>query len=395
MKRLQHFLLLVVLLLNNSNSFAQRSNCTQALQQISTDSLMQHLQELVGKKIVYVNDSHQYISSRYAFHKDNGLAASYLAQKCASYGFSIRKMNYSGTGMNILAEKTGTQFPNKSIMLCAHYDCVGGTFTKFQGADDNASGCAAIIEAARVLKNINFPYTIQLAFWDEEEIGLLGSKAHPLAGGGLPEIITAINLDMIAWDDNKDNLAMLHASSALPISIDFANRLQYLIGKYKLPLISTMKIPGEPNTDHQALWDKGIPAIGLTEDYDNDFSPNWHRYSDSIDNIHIPYFVAMSKLAVMGLCEFAQEGGTGLNVTNSGSSLVRIYPNPITKQICFSELNQVKTIEINNSLGQLISTTEVNTLTNLCMPAPDLVGFYVVSIFGSNQEMVRIKIIVE
>ncbi|MCF8447767.1 MAG: M28 family peptidase, partial [Bacteroidia bacterium] len=186
---------------------AQNLACSQALMQINNDSLLKKLQELVGKSPVIIDNTSQYISSRYAFHPNNILAAKYLENTCTSYGYNIRKMEYSGTGTNIIAEKKGTIYPNKSIILCAHYDCVGGNITSFQGADDNASGVAALLEAARVLKNIDFPYSIQLAFWDEEELGLLGSKSYPSTGGNLPEIICVINLDMIAWDGDNDSLA--------------------------------------------------------------------------------------------------------------------------------------------------------------------------------------------
>jgi len=372
-------------------SLAQHVNCSNALINISSDSLVQHLQELVGKKLVYVNDSAQFIPSRFAFHPGNALAAAYISQKCLSYGFTVRNMHYSQTGQNVIAEKRGTQFPNKSIMLCAHYDCVGSSHAKFQGADDNASGCAALLEAARVLKDINFPYTIQLAFWDEEEMGLVGSKNFPSAGGGLPEILTVINLDMIAYDGNQDSLAMIHVMPSLPQSIAYAARMQVTLKQHNLPLQAFVKNPGELNTDHQTFWNRDIPAIGLTEDYDNDFNPHWHRFSDSLENLHIPYFVNMSKFAIMGLCELAQDALTSVPETKK-PNFYTLYPNPAQHQICFNSSQKIIYISIYNGLGKLVCEQNLLATQNSCVEQSLPEGLYFVRLFGLNQSIIQEKI---
>jgi hypothetical protein len=377
---------------------AQKPECASAFQKINADSLKLRLEELVGRKQVFINGIPKFIQSRYAYHSDNALAASYIEDKCLSYGYSIRTFEFGSSGKNVIAEKRGTQFPNQSIMLCAHYDCVGGKFTPSQGADDNASGVAALLEAARVLKDINFPYTIQLAFWDEEELGLLGSKAFPASGGGLPEPITVINLDMIAWDGNKDSLAMLHVTPSLPKSLEFADRMHYLIGKYKLPLKVIVKNPGEPNTDHQTFWDRGIPAVGLTEDYDNDFNPHWHLYSDSIENIHQNYFLNMSKLAIIALCEFSHEGITGIENKGNVSELTA-YPNPAIDMITLTgkDLHDIEVVKLQSLTGQAVFLPFYSFSNTLEIILPNNLppSIYFISIFGSNQTFLPVKFIVE
>lgn len=372
-------------------SWAQHPNCSAALTSISADSLWQHLQELVGKKPVYLNDSAQFIPSRFAFHPGNAIASAYISQKCESYGYAVRKIQYSQTGQNVIAEKRGTQFPNKSIMLCAHYDCVGSSHAKFQGADDNASGCAALLEAARVLKDINFPFTIQLAFWDEEELGLVGSKNFPASGGGFPEIITVINLDMIAWDENQDSLAMIHVTPSLPESIGYATRMQEVLKQHDLPLKAFVKNPGELNTDHHTFWNRDIPAIGLTEDYDNDFNPHWHRFSDSIENLHIPYFTNMSKFAIMGLCELAQDALTQLPEPKT-VSIYTIYPNPAEHQICFNSLQKIIYVSIYNALGKLVFEQNLLATQKGCIEQSLSEGLYYVCLLGLHQTNIREKI---
>lgn len=382
-------LLLTVFLIKAS--WAQHPSCSAALSSISADSLVQHLQELVGKKPIYLKDSAQYIPSRFAFHPGNALAAAYISQKCETYGFSVRNMHYSRTGHNVIAEKRGTQFPNKSIMLCAHYDCVGNSHAKFQGADDNASGCAALLEAARVLKDINFPFTIQLAFWDEEEMGLVGSKNFPSSGGGLPEIITVINLDMIAYDGNQDSLAMIHVTPSLPQSIAYATRMQAVLKQHNLPLQPFVKNPGELNTDHHTFWNRDIPAIGLTEDYDNDFNPHWHRFSDSLENLHIPYFINMSKFAIMGLCELAQDALTPLPESET-NNFYALYPNPAKHQICFNSSQKISQITIYSGLGKLVFQQEILATQSTCVEQSLPEGLYFVRLLGLNQSIIQEKI---
>lgn len=66
------------------------------------------------------------------------------------------------------------------------------------GADDNASGAAVVLEAARLLSSIQTPYTIIFALWDEEEIGLIGSAnyaRHAVQSG--EQILGIVNMDML------------------------------------------------------------------------------------------------------------------------------------------------------------------------------------------------------
>jgi hypothetical protein len=199
----------------------------------------------------------------------------------------------------------------------------------FQGADDNASGVAALLEAARVLQSVNFPYTIVLAFWDEEEIGLLGSKAFAPDGPiGFWDVKGVVNMDMIGWDGDHDSLAMIHT---MPVasSLSLALKMQELNRKYGMQLQTVIQNPGETNTDQQSFWLTGATTVGLTEDYENDFNPHWHQWSDSIENMNLPYFTEMSKLAIAAICELGKTG----KVTGTAEltkDRFMIYPNPVS-----------------------------------------------------------------
>jgi hypothetical protein len=306
---------------------AQEAMCQDAITHVSQDSLVNFIKEVTGRKQVMISGQLQTIESRYAFHPGNDLAATYLKEKCESYGFRIEDIPYSNTGRNIVAYKKGTVLDKQAYILCAHYDCVGSSTVPFQGADDNASGVAALLEAARVLHSVSFPYTIVLAFWDEEEIGLVGSKAFAPDGPvGYWDVKGVINLDMIGWDGNNDSLAMIHT---MPVgnSTDLALKMAELNRKYGTALNTVIKNPGEKNTDQQSFWLAGATAIGLTEDYDHDFNPNWHAWSDSLERMHLPYFTNVSRLAIAAICDLAATGIVTGNMEISKENLM-IYPNP-------------------------------------------------------------------
>jgi len=88
-------------------------------------------------------------------------------------GFAVERHAY-GTGVNVLGVREGTIEPQRRVLVGAHYDHIPGC----PGADDNASGVAATLETARVLAQRDYPRTLVVACWDEEERGLIGAEAY-------------------------------------------------------------------------------------------------------------------------------------------------------------------------------------------------------------------------
>ncbi len=103
-------------------------------------------------------------------------------------------------GKNVLATKPGMKTPREHVILSAHYDHIAGC----QGADDNASGVAVVLEAARQLGKLELERTLVLAFWDHEEDGLVGSRAYASrARSNKDEIRVMISLDGVGYADDK------------------------------------------------------------------------------------------------------------------------------------------------------------------------------------------------
>jgi Zn-dependent M28 family amino/carboxypeptidase len=103
-------------------------------------------------------------------------------------------MHSTYTGSNVVATLTGTVHPEQVYLVGAHYDSASTP-----GADDNASGVAGIVEAARVLSQFEFGCTIKFVAFDLEEKGLWGSSAY--AGThSTDDIRGMISMDMIAFN---------------------------------------------------------------------------------------------------------------------------------------------------------------------------------------------------
>jgi len=183
---------------------------------------------------------------------------------------------------NILAKIPGTDknLKNEYVILGAHMDHLGLDMTGdvFNGADDNASGTAVVMEAARTMKlnQIKPKRTIIFALWAAEEEGLLGSKYYtenPVYP--IEKTVSYINLDMEGHGSGKINFSGVY----------YAPEIWDLL-KARLPKeIVDNVIPGRGGpggSDHTYFLSKGVPGfMVITEGFH--FRTN--RVGDVIDLI--------------------------------------------------------------------------------------------------------------
>jgi Zn-dependent M28 family amino/carboxypeptidase len=95
--------------------------------------------------------------------------------------------------------------------VCAHLDTKSDKQLAYApGADDNASGCAAVVELARILSGQTFAKTIKFVLFSREETGQQGSKAFAkTARANNENIVAAINLDMIARGNDAEDIDLV------------------------------------------------------------------------------------------------------------------------------------------------------------------------------------------
>jgi hypothetical protein len=294
-------LLFISIILLSSNIFSQSPIIQQILNSAKQDSLVYFVRELSGNVPTIINGTVQTIISRNKFQPGNSLAETYIKQKLQNYGMLTTIQSFSTTGKNVLGVQTGNEFPNQKYIICAHYDDMPSGTTA-PGADDNASGTAAVIEAARIFSQYDFPFTIVYALWDEEEQGLVGSEYYATqAANAGDSILGVVNMDMIAYDGNGDGNADVHNSSVANTSALKDKMLEVNL-LYGINLDLDV-VPAQPYSDHQSFLDHGYGAILLIED-DNDFHPYYHTTNDLIQYFNQPYFFKMAKLCFATLASF-------------------------------------------------------------------------------------------
>jgi Peptidase family M28/Secretion system C-terminal sorting domain len=304
---MKKFLQVVIIFLAlQSMCFSQVPVIQTIINQTNLDSLTKFVRELSGEDQTIINGTPYTIVSRRWNHAGNDMAANYIQQKLESYGLPTYNQPFgTGGGRNVYAVQVGTQYPNKKYIICAHYDDFTYSGTVVPGADDNASGTAAVIEAARIFKNYDSKYTIIYALWDEEERGLYGSAYYAqqaaLAGDS---IMGVINLDMISYDSNSDNVAEIH-TRPIANSIALKDNMYSVNNLYSIGLTLQTINPGATYSDHASFWNNNYGAILLIE-YDSDFNPYYHSVNDKIQYFNLPYFLKSSKLAIGVTATLAQ-----------------------------------------------------------------------------------------
>jgi hypothetical protein len=204
-----------------------------------------------------------------------------------------------GPAWNVLARLKGSR-SDKSIVVGAHYDHLGrggdGSLALdaqgeiHNGADDNASGTAAVLEIARVLKTGPQPgCDVIFALWSGEELGLLGSEhwtRHPTVP--LEGVAANLNLDMVGRaGDGK--LAVLGVGTAAP----FQGWLLADGGRAGLDLQLSDSGQGVGGSDHQSFLKREIPALHFF----SGVHPDYHKPSDDVER-----FEADGTLRVVDLC---------------------------------------------------------------------------------------------
>lgn len=335
------------------------SDISQLIEETNLDSLISYVRILSGEDSAKIGAEKYLIKGRRLL-STNDLAADYIKEKLISFNFGVIDQAYSNTGRNIYSVQTGNKFPNEYYIYCAHYD----SETDYC-ADDNASGVAGVLEAARILSNHQFDYSIIYAFWDEEEIGALGSK-HFVRNAITEElnIKGVINFEMSGWDQNNDGMVDVHTKN-IGNSVFLSNTMVRVDSLYNLPTDPVVYNPGTNGSDHYFFWKENISAICFSEAYyGGDFNPYYHTAQDRIDKFNLPYFHNVSKLGLGVIATLATEGDlTSINDNKNELPTLNIsnYPNPFNSSTNIDyELEEECYYEISlfNSIGQMIKVLD-------------------------------------
>ncbi|MBK8564309.1 MAG: M20/M25/M40 family metallo-hydrolase [Saprospiraceae bacterium] len=330
MKRTRTLFLTCLLAAWGSSLVGQTPGVADLLNAIRLDTLHSLLRQLTGEEAVMVNDNIATIHSRYFTEPGNELAFQFIKEKMEGYGWDVEVFPFgTGNGKNLICRLPSSTGQAKEVMLGAHYDNMPPG-ADAPGADDNATGCSALLEVARVLANEDFPFSMTLAFWDEEELGLIGSTqyANYLLANDLA-LAAYLNLDMLGWDGNGDNQVEVQLRPEA-MSAQLASKAVWADSIFDIGLEVVVKLPGVANSDHGPFWANGFTAISLSESYFTDFNPHYHSITDELVHINLPYFEKLTKLALAIFLEFGYEitGATPTVFMPEFQGKLQVFPNP-------------------------------------------------------------------
>ena len=191
------------------------------------------------------------------------------------------------TAPNVLALKRGKKYPDEFIVCGAHYDSYVRAEGEFNpdtlvspGADDNASGVAGILSAARILSNYEFERSIIFASWNAEEFGLCGSNAYAKdCRRDSMDIVAYFNLDMTGYLNPGDNIhiALIYTQCDSLLG-EFYKQVGHVYTP-NIPIYQDWLISGD--TDFSSFNRNGYQSITPSEDVLH-MSPYIHSVDDII-----------------------------------------------------------------------------------------------------------------
>ena len=288
----------------------------------------------------------QNFGTRYAPSEGNLKAAHYLKETFQSFGIkdvSLDDFSYQNsftktydTSRNVVAVKPGLKKPEKIVIIGAHFDTIcrrapDGRVSALDkenpapGSDDNGTGVATVLAAARVLNTYEFDHTIRFIAFSAEEGGLFGSSHYAAeAAKKGDDIIAMINIDMIGYKDQEPEDMDIFANT------QSAWLLDTLVNKAAIyaPGLLIYRIVNDTydGTDHGPFWYNGYPAVCFMEDY---YPSNrlYHTPADTIDTVDFPFTLKSVKLVVGTSAELA-----GIHITNESLETQRDDSEALSQQ---------------------------------------------------------------
>lgn len=195
----------------------------------------------------------------------------------------------------------GSASPERFIVVSAHYDHLGRKNGKlYPGADDNASGVAAMLAVAAYFKAHPPLHTMVFAAFDGEEVGLRGAKAFvaklPFAAAQLD---LSLNFDMVSHNERNEIFAAgtSYTPALAPLVAEAARRHTVIVklghDHPQLLPIGAME-DWTDSSDHGPFHDAGVPFLYFgVEDH-----PDYHQSTDTFEHINQPFFKNVAELLV-------------------------------------------------------------------------------------------------
>ncbi|MEE9455816.1 MAG: M28 family peptidase, partial [bacterium] len=288
------------------------------------------------------------------------------------------------TAEHVIGERLGCERPDEIVIIGGHFDSASDQEPSLvPGAEDNASGTACAMAAARAFRNTSFKRTVRYAAFNGEEHGSVrGSQVYAEACARKGEnIVAMLNADMVCYDEDagdRDDYAVDYDQYEW-----LFNYLKAAGGLYGNNLIYEEGSCG--GSDQQSFWNVGYAALAVIEgkvggggsmEY-----PWYHTSEDTLDKLHPALGVRFVRDYAAMLAHLAGVGDYAFEPEPPGKAVTpfarpfAVYPNPYsfaasTGGVSFVGVKSPATIEIYDLAGRCIGREEVAAGRDECVWRP-------------------------
>ncbi|MCD4689827.1 M20/M25/M40 family metallo-hydrolase [bacterium] len=261
-----------------------------------SDSLLAALMDEVSlHNVTTIIQRLQNFYTRYVVTDSCWASAAWIADQLDESGYvdvaydTFRCWSYQDSvdAANIIVVKPGTVRPDEYVVIGGHYDSIStenfhNPFAYAPGADDNATGIAGVLEAARILADVDMERSVIFACWSGEEVGLWGSRAWvaDAVSAGM-DIVLYMNMDVIGYTDEESPTVIVYSDT---ISLAVAGFMQDLIINHTpYDCITTVQPIGA--SDQNSFWEQGYNVLDTSSGAG--WSPYHHTPNDIIDHVDL------------------------------------------------------------------------------------------------------------
>ena len=285
-----------------------------------THRLQMHVERLagdIGERNVFASEALQ-------------RAAVYIEDEWGTMGYDVERLEYDVSGIrcaNLVTTRKGSARSSEILLLGAHYDSVIGS----PGANDNASGVAALLEIARMFHAVEPMLTVRFVafvneeppfFWTHKQGSMVYAEAARRRGDDIRLMASLETIGCYSDQPGSQSYPPLfrlfypNRGNFIGIVSDFGSRpaMQRLAEAFRaqsdfpLQTVSTFRfIPGVSWSDHRSFWRHGYPAVMVTDTAFYRYR-HYHTPTDTADKLAFPKLAQVTLGLFQAVAVLAREG---------------------------------------------------------------------------------------
>jgi len=257
-------------------------------------------------------------------------AAAYIKDEWSTQGYGVERVEYDVSKIrcaNLVATRLGRTRRDKIILIGAHYDSVIGS----PGANDNASGVAALLEISRMFRPLEPALTVRfIAFANEEppffstlqQGSMVYARAARLRGDDIRLMASLETIGCYSSEPGSQSYPPLFRffypdrGNFIGMVSDFRSgaAMRRLAAAFRahsdfpLQTVSTFRfVPGVAWSDHHSFWRQGYPALMVTDTAFYRYR-HYHAASDTPEKLAYPEFAQVTLRLFKAFAALADRG---------------------------------------------------------------------------------------